>query len=331
MPGRNPSLPYAVKAEAAAWLARLRALDCDQQDEMGFRAWLSADPRHVAAFNLISDTWEIAGGVTAAEPPAPRSAAPEPAVPASPRRRLVLATVAVAAIAGLGGSIQWLRTAPTYYATAKGEQRRIALVDGSTLMLDTDTEVRVLYSEDQREVDLLAGRAHFEVAKDAARPFRVRAGGREVVALGTAFDVSRRDDRVAVLLIEGKIAVRPTSAAKSERPAFPRPGEELMFERDRPVRHEAMDMARAGAWREGRAIFDDQPLASAVAEMNRYNRRPLIVTDPALAATRISGTYDTGDAEAFARTVAHLLSADVVATPEAIRISPGETFSHQGS
>ncbi|SNS35146.1 FecR family protein [Sphingomonas laterariae] len=316
----TPALSRTIKAEAAAWLARLRSEDRGPEDEAAFRAWLAEDARHAAAFDLVTNAWEMVGGLTH------EVAVDEPVERTGMSRRTVLA--GVAAMVAVGSGYLYQRGAGAdHYATQLGEQRRVTLADGSAVTLDTETEIRVAFHDDRREIELLRGRAHFDVAKDAARPFRVTAGGREVVAIGTAFDVARREDEVAVLLVEGRIAVRSPGVAA----AYPRPGERIVIDRANAIHQERPDVQRATAWQVGRVIFDDQPLAAAVAEMNRYNRKPLVVTDAELGALRVSGTYSTGDSEAFARSIASLLPVAVHSTPQQILIEPLAQESEQSS
>src|ERR1700753_4311108 len=49
--------------EAAIWLARLRADDRSTEDERAFRAWLTADARHAAAFESVNGVWDSVGAL----------------------------------------------------------------------------------------------------------------------------------------------------------------------------------------------------------------------------------------------------------------------------
>src|SRR3546814_13586908 len=64
-----------------------------------------------------------------------------------------------------------------------------------------------------RQVELLAGRAKFDVAKDPQRPFTVAAGDKLVVAVGTSFSVELIDGQVRVILYEGQVEVRDRNSA----------------------------------------------------------------------------------------------------------------------
>jgi transmembrane sensor len=64
-----------------------------------------------------------------------------------------------------------------------------------------------------------------------------------------------------------------------------------------PVRK--VDSDRRLAWAKGRLDFDNETVATAVEEFNRYNRVQLHVTDAVLATRRVSGVFDASDPESF--------------------------------
>jgi transmembrane sensor len=209
------------------------------------------------------------------------------------------------------------------YSTGVGEQRVVMLSDGSRLSLNTGTRVQVEFSSAQRTVDVDGGEALFEVAKDAGRPFVVRAGGSEVLALGTVFSVrlsgrtADAGDSLAVTLVEGSVTVR-AAAGVSHGLAPPQPvslaaGDRVMLARTARAERETvlkLDRPRIDqviAWKRDEAVFEDVALADAVAEMNRYSRRPLVLVEPVGSrGLRVSGLFKTGDSAGFARAVAAL-------------------------
>src|SRR5581483_3689817 len=68
---------------------------------------------------------------------------------------------------------------------------------------------------------------------------------------------------------------------------------------------------RLTAWRNGSVVFDDETLASAVAEYNRYLSRKIVVADPVLATMRVGGRFATSDPTAFLHAVSVALNADI--------------------
>src|SRR5438067_11068107 len=182
----DPSLPSReVRAEAAAWLARLHADDRDAVDEAAFRAWLNADPSHAMAFEAVDRVWSDVGGQgnlrtvrTDLRLGLGRESVREPA-PAS--RRLMLAGIGFLAMTG-GSALFWRSASAKVYETDIGEQKHVALDDGSQLFLDAKTRIAVAFSETERTVDLQYGRANFRVVPDSKRPFVVEAAARKIVA-----------------------------------------------------------------------------------------------------------------------------------------------------
>ena len=127
------------------------------------------------------------------------------------RRLLGLAAIGAAAALVIGGWTWW--QGRSTFTTGVGEQWVVQLADGSSVRLDTDSRVRVRFSDGQRLVDLERGQAMFSVAHDAQRPFVVAAGDARVTAIGTVFDVQRQSAGVSVTLVSGAVDVTRLSRA----------------------------------------------------------------------------------------------------------------------
>jgi transmembrane sensor len=293
---------HSVRAEAAAWLARLRSEERTAQDEQGFRAWLAESEAHRAAFEATNSVFEMAG--------AARRGVARAQVPVVTRRHVLRTGVGLAA-ASVAGVVVYLRSGTTY-ATEIGEQRDVSLEDGTRVRLDTDSEIRVSMNEELRRVQLRRGRAHFDVADDSKRPFAVIARDRLVTAAHAEFDVSLDGVLVSVLPQTGSVQIGDESpAAGLVIPRTIMPGQLVVFAEDKLVRAEQPEMKRAVAWRYGRLALYEEPLAEAVAQMNRYTRRSIVILDPEIAQLRISGNYSVGDAQAFATSISVLLPVEV--------------------
>jgi len=194
------------------------------------------------------------------------------------------------------------------YATAVGGFASVPMADGSKITLNTNSNVRVALTETERRIDLDQGEAFFEVAHDAGRPFVVRAGEKQIVAVGTKFSVQRFDDKVRVLVTEGQVRVEgsdvPAGDGKAHADAVLLGAGEIAR-----VNSSAIVVQKAPptqveeflSWRDGYLRFHETPLADAVAEMNRYNRQKILVADPSLAAMKITGTFRPTQYEAFVR------------------------------
>lgn len=324
-PGSPPRVTPEIAAEAAVWVARLHGPQRSRQMELECLAWQQRSAAHREAFERCTDTWQSVPGVTLASAFAALASADRSHGGGrwrlGPVRWASAAALVVAVLAGGVGYQHWRDRG--LYLTGVGEQQLVVLDDGTRMTLNTDTRVRVALGPQRREVAIQNGEALFEVAKDARRPFVVRAGGSEVVALGTVFAVRFAglqpggQDSLAVTLIEGQVALQPVAGVDGLAPpaavpmvagdrvrlsaAAAGPDHRAKAERDRP------NLDQVVAWKHSEAVFDDSSLADAVAEMNRYSRTPIVLLQPAgLAGLRVSGVYRTGDPVAFAQAVAAL-------------------------
>jgi ferric-dicitrate binding protein FerR (iron transport regulator) len=219
-------------AEAAGgWDAQLRSPDCTPEDRQRFAEWRETNPAHAEAFERLQMiTAGLRNERNRVDLRAMRDAALTLAKPRQRRVRWAIAAgvSAIALTAALwtlapqlsgtawGEYVARLGWGPANtYSTGIGQRSTITLQDGSTLELNAKTRVQVALSAERRSVELLDGQAIFNVAKDASRPFVVHAGGREIIAVGTAFDVRVDASAMQVTLLEGKVAVRPEGSRAS--------------------------------------------------------------------------------------------------------------------
>jgi transmembrane sensor len=303
--------------DAARWLAVLSDERCSDAEREAFMQWLRSSTQHVDEFLRLStiarraskrSLWPddgaeaLVAAARAAANVAPLGNRTEPP-PATTRRtplaRAIAASLALAVGAGAyfaKPQIDALR-APTY-ATAVGEQRSIALEDGSIIQLNSRSQVRAHYARSLRAIELVEGEAIFRVAKDPSRPFRVRTGGADVVAVGTAFNVNASDARTIVTVLEGRVRVerRRQSAARSMAAIELAIGEQLIVSPTAPPEKlELRDTDKVTSWTERRLIFENTPIGAAALEFARYSPRAIRIEDPQLAARKINGVFEATD------------------------------------
>jgi transmembrane sensor len=247
-----------------------------------------------------------------------------------PRRRrwaAPLAAAAAVALAAVGAAIWFAyeRTGWHEYSTDFGGLSRIVLDDGSVVNLNTNSLMRVQITSELRHIVLERGEALFKVAHDKSRPFDVDAGDTTVRAVGTEFSVRVREPAEAskggkdieVLVKEGRVAIDPPKKnAKPIERATVLPssmstlsaGEAVTITAKRVTRElpqmqvlkvAEADVDRKLSWTEGRLWFERQTLKDVVAEFNRYNRRQMVIADPAIENLRIGGGFEATDPESF--------------------------------
>lgn len=217
------------------------------------------------------------------------------AEPSRTRKYVLGATAAVCAvICGISGFLH--SRAQNLFATNTGETRPLELEDGSRIVLDTRSRLRVSYSAAARDIDLLEGQAHFEVAKDSQRPFRVHTPTAEVVAVGTKFDVEILPTRTKVTLIEGKVNVRPLRTESEVTTLVP--GEQVQVTVEGQLLDQpAVKLENVTAWQRRTLVLDDVPVPDALAQMNRYSVTQISIAGPGLETKRVSGVFRVGDVE----------------------------------
>lgn len=305
-------LESPIDAEAAAWVARSdRGLS--EAEAQALEAWLAADDRHRGAFVRARAGWLLLdrSRALADAVPAPRRAAPRARV-LSRRSLMVGGGGAIAAgIAGLAIAPRLL--SGQRFATRVGEARSVPLADGSSVDINTASRIAVSYGPRARDIALEAGEAWFDVAKDKARPFVVAAGPARVRAVGTAFSVRRLDDAVRVVVTEGVVEVWREDAP-DRAPLRLAAGGQALLTPARAVVTALSPEALDGdlAWRTGRVVLRDVPLEEAVADINRYNARPIEVSREARGG-RIVGVFRARDPEGFARAAAAALDLRIEA------------------
>lgn len=252
------------------------------------------------------------------------------------------AFAAFALVAVVGGGLAWQHwQQPVFtaqYASARGEQLDVTLPDGSSLRLDTGTRVEVAIYRHRREVRLPEGQALFAVAPDAGRPFDVLAGATRITVVGTRFSVRNTpgiagDAAVRVAVEEGRVRVRRAQSPLAEL-SDSLSGNRQMVElaagqqlaawptgQPGPVR--AVPPLGIAPWRENRVSFNDAPLSHALAEFARYADPGIEMRDPAVAALRITGTFDPQRPDGFARVLPQVLPVRLRERDGAVEIVAG--------
>jgi len=316
MTNTNPQ----ILEEAAEWLIEFNSEQPDAEAREKFDAWLRLSPQHVRAYLELLPVWEdgvslpldegataeqfIALGKSDTRNIVALRATPErcaePAVISTFRKSRYVA-LAVSMLLTVAATLFLYATYFSgVYTTGIGEQRSIALDDGSTIELNARTQIRVRYSDLQRNVELLEGQALFQVAKNVERPFIVHSGDTQVRAVGTQFDVNRRSASTIVTVIEGKVAVSGaggTAAPKGSTASalFLTAGEQTTVSGAATPRAAHANLTNTTAWTQRRLVFDDATLGEVIEEFNRYNRVPLRLQDASLEEFPITAAFSSTD------------------------------------
>lgn len=308
-----------IEQQATIFLLRREEADWSAEDAHELDEWLAASMAHKAAFWRIEHGWQRADRLAAVG----TSPLPEKG-PRMPPRLMALAAAMLLSI-GLAASFLLRDAAPLPVETVRsgGEGRSVRLADGTYAQLNVDTVLRTRVGPKTREIWLDKGEVFLEVAHDHLHPFVVHGGSRDVTVLGTRFNVERRGGDETVSVLNGSVRLNGTGAATGISPIVLTRGEIAAASGlSTLVRANALQVIENRlAWRQGKLIFDDEPLGRVVVEFNRYGGRKLRIADPATAALRIGGSFDTKGAEAFARLLENAYDLDVRRNADEIVIS----------
>lgn len=202
------------------------------------------------------------------------------------------------------------------YQTSIGGLQQVELSDGSTLILNTDSQVKVVYSQKQRLVFLNRGEIHIDVAHAPDRPLSVIAGSKVVQAVGTAFDVRMiNPEKVRLWVTEGRVLVterqldnivplQKIEELSADVIAVSKGEKMILTAVSKKVEKvEEIDMSAQLSWRQGNIVFRGETLDEAVLEFSRYSDKKFIIADESLRNVRVAGVFKIGDTDRLLNTL----------------------------
>ncbi len=281
---RTGRRPQTATEAASRWVIRRSGEALDAREQAEFDAWYRADASHADAYDRLSRVWRRMGEIDRSRLVQPRR----------PRKRAAAAALVLLAAAWPAWHL--LRHAHPGADYASGaEVRRIALPDGSAVVLDAESAIAIDFSARKREVRLLAGRALFSPTPQAAGgpAFTVVTAQASAAALGTRYTVAHEDDGTRIAVYEHRVAVQCLACADKR---------EIVLDAGEGAQVSAAGIARdatqresAPDWSQGLLAFNDVALPEAAARMSRYTSKHILVLGEAARSVRVSGTANIAD------------------------------------
>lgn len=320
----------SIESEATDWLVLQTAGPLTPADALVFEYWLQRSAQHRAAYEKMQRTWD--GLAVLQQQPGDllrhtaslydnarlREARRD-------RQRVAAAlTMAASLLVGALLASLWFGDPVTAliadHSSPPGEVRTVMLPDGSRADLGPSTAIKLQFGTAERRVELLGGSAYFTAVPQAVaggRPFIVETGALTARALGTQFLVERLPRGDGVSVAEHDVEVTVTGRDGAQRPMVLSPGQSLRYSKDGqpPATVASIDPQEIAAWRRGNLVFYQMPLQEVVAELNRYRRSKIVLTDDALAARVVSGVFRIGDPDGELRIIAQELGLKVATLP----------------
>lgn len=327
-------LTQAQMEQAADWADRLDALSPEERGELG--RWLHASPGNRAALarmvRLLGDPalFEVAEQARReAIPPLPPVTEARPARRRSawterPARRRLAVGVAAALAAIVATPLVWRAAGPTrddsmtrLYASAVGQQRQVALPDGSDMTLDAASRVAIAFSNDARDLNLQSGAARFEVRHDTGRPFAVSTPEGQMVALGTNFSVDRGAGHSELRVFRGRVRL----TVPGQPPVIVTAGHWAEAGAGAVMVHD-FDVGRYQGWQDRWLSGDRIRLGDAIARLGRYSARPIRLAEPALAEETFNGRFRLDRPVESLTLIGELFDLPVNQQEKVIRVGP---------
>jgi len=307
----RPVFDDRVLHAAVDWQVQLASGTASEADRQAFERWRAADARHQAAWRRVSGLLDSPLAVVrelGTRAPEQIHAAQQ-ALLHTRRRNLLRGVLAIGGIAS-GSALIADRITPLGQLTADlhtgtGERRRVALRDGSDVLLNARSAVDVAFDDSTRVLRLRAGALIATVAPDVRRPFLVQTMHGEARALGTRFLTTLRDDHTQVVVLEHRVEIATRSGQRTTLQA----GEGASFTTERisamggPVR-------QAAVWSDGMLAVEDSPLSEVVEDLRPYHRG-FIRLSAAAARLRVFGVFPLSDTEQIWQALAHTLPVRV--------------------
>jgi len=279
--------------QARAWLVHLTSGTATREDGEAFRRWCLSDPRHAEAFARTRRVWEHLGPAIAEHDRADRGRVPVPRHGVRMGRRAFLAAAVSASVAAVlighrGLDLGFGKDEAEHLSTAVGEQRRVEVVPGVVVEMNTGTDIGLRRSGNiVTGMRLRQGEAVVRIDASRNASFLVQVADASLdSAPGSSFAVRCIDSQSAVTCLDGT-----TVLSRGGTQTLVKPAQQVAFDDNGVAPAMAVNPATALAWRDRVLIYDNQPLADVVADINRYRPGRIVITDRALAERRVHARF----------------------------------------
>jgi transmembrane sensor len=214
-----------------------------------------------------------------------------------------------------------LERGEAYFEVAHNPARPFIVTAGNHQVTALGTVFVVRYEAAQTAVTLLEGKVAVLPVPDSASLMQNSAVTNPPDSNGTKSARANRHPSISLPPSPSngeEAGVRVGAKEAGDREFILSPGERVTFTRGGSLKLDEPRMEAVAAWRRGEVMLDKTQLADAIAELNRYDKPRLIIEDPKIAALPVSGIYQAGDSNGFARTVAKLYNLEIIEQPNRI-------------
>ncbi|MCD2424905.1 FecR domain-containing protein [Niabella pedocola] len=154
-------------------------------------------------------------------------------------------------------------------STPRGGQYQLTLADGTRVWLNAVSSIRfpTAFTGKERNVSI-TGEVYFEVAHDAAKPFKVTVNGMAVTVLGTHFNINAYsdEDAIATTLLEGSVLVSRNGAANLLKPGQ----QSRVDDRGTISIQNDIDINQVVAWKNGFFQFKEADMETIMKQLSKW-------------------------------------------------------------
>jgi len=299
-----------IRNQAAKWFTRMQYAEVDHPDRSQFEAWLLQHPLHAEEYSAIAEIWDEFDSTDRLQSLTQAMHLKAAQDKASKNKILQNASgvvfSVVLSVLGYFGWSEW-QAQPLMQMAQSSQIAQIitqSLPDGSKMILNSSTEVEVVYYRNRRSVHLKRGEAIFEVTKDTDRPFIVHNDQARVTVLGTRFSVNQLQQRMIVAVDHGRVKVE----------AFNQEGLGIILTNGQMAeisgnanpKRLAQPASNAFSFVEGKLVFDNTSLREVAETLSRYRDRPVLAEGEVSTQMPITAVVNIREIESFLKALKHM-------------------------
>jgi len=275
-----PHLPAAadIEEQAAIWFAECCHPACSESLRRACRDWQRQDPRHAAAYRRLEAIWQASAGL-------PLSAGLPQRPARTFSRRRVLGGLAGAGLCAFGGI--WLWQQQGLIETKNGQTLSLNWPDGSLLHLAAASAVRLYLADDGKQLLRLALQRGECYLQAASRLTLEALGARCALAAESAVVCGLEQDHAVLTVTQGTANFVLGGARQTLQG-----GQRILWRGAQVLGVQQVDVAQTLAWREGRLVFFDTPLAVVLEHIQRWQGGHVWVFDQKLERRPVSLLFD---------------------------------------
>lgn len=337
---------------AASYVAKVYSGEISSRDCQELEYWLSEDEQHLYEYQRMLNIWDALAAYPVMKNKTSNSQRSFSKWLTHYKLVAIAASFCLLALTVFLSLSVSEKSEPllTRYQTLVGQQKTINLSDGSKVMLNTDTLLKVDFRDGKRKLKLEFGEAFFDVAKDPDNPMDIDLISHKVTVLGTKFNIYRSDVEIKVAVVEGKVSVNtiPVNATSVNTTSVNTRNEQAITKKTDDINKvndlandskvlltagdvinvttnnettkieepivvaKKIDIKKFTDWHEGLIRFDNQPLFRVVSELNRYSQHKILLEDKKIMTLPVSGVFRFNDIEAILEALDSGLAVTIV-------------------